>query len=485
MEAFSDLKTPAFVFDIQAVRRQLRDLATDSPVQTAADRRVREFYQHTSQLLWIDKCGVDQRADTLLSWLHRVGDMGLSERSFCVADIEHDLQRLRTLQLSAADNASRLAARLEYRLTRACMRYAYGQRYGFVNPFRLFNHLDIEKQDTVRQIVRYRELFAYDMELPAANYDSLVCSHIATGDLSGFLQSTEPADRFYHQLKGMLAEATDEDSRRRIICNMERCRWRLKQPLPEEGKHIVVNIPAFHLYAFGPDSLLDMRVVCGANSTKTPLLVSAIEWMEVNPQWIIPKSILEKDIIRHIGDSAYFARNRYDIYERSTNKPVAVSRFTRQMLLSGNYRVAQQSGSDNSLGRIVFRFRNKFQVFLHYTSNPGAFQRTSRAMSHGCVRVARPFELAQYVLDNPDEWLLDRIRISMDLKPQTDRGKQYLRQHEDKKEHKLIGYVPVKPMVPLYIIYFTLWPDEQGMLQKWPDVYGYDSALLEALTPFL
>ena len=155
------------------------------------------------------------------------------------------------------------------------------------------------------------------------------------------------------------------------------------------------------------------------------------------------------------------------------------------MLLSGKYRVAQQSGDDNSLGRLVFRFKNQFSVFLHYTSTPWVFQRDKRSISHGCVRVERPFELAHYVLDQPDEWLLDRIRISMGLRPATDRGRKYLRTHQDEEDHKLIGYVPVKPHVPLYIIYFTLWPDETGTLQTWPDIYGYDRVVMDHLKPYL
>lgn len=485
MEAFSDMKTPVFVFEGDVVVGRLRQLAAAERPAVAADRATRYYYQHATRLLWIDTGGADQRADTLLAWLHTVGTLGFTEHSFSVDDIERDLHRLRTLDVSAPGQLSELAARLEYRLTRAYLRYAYGQRYGFVSPHRLFNKLDVEREDTVRHIVNYRQLFNCDMDVAPARYDSVALSHVADGTLGDYLRSIQPGGGYYRQLADMLGTAADDKRRRLIMVNMERARWRMRQPIPDEGKRVIVNVPAYHLYAYGADSVLDMRVVCGAQTTKTPLLNSAIQWMEVNPQWVIPKSILEKDVIRHIGDSAYFARNRYLIFERATNKPVSVRAFTRQMLLSGQYRVAQQSGSDNSLGRIVFRFPNPFQVFLHYTSNPSVFQRDARAVSHGCVRVAKPFELAQFVLDAPDEWLLDRIRISMDMKPETDRGRQYLHSHADETEHKLISYVPVKPHVPIYIIYQTLWTDERGMLRSWPDVYGYDRVMWDALQPYM
>jgi murein L,D-transpeptidase YcbB/YkuD len=163
---------------------------------------------------------------------------------------------------------------------------------------------------------------------------------------------------------------------------------------------------------------------------------------------------------------------------------------SQAMLLSGKYKVAQEGGAGNSLGRIIFRFKTNFSVFLHDTSNPGAFERSQRSMSHGCVRVAKPFNLCEFVLgDGADEWLLDRIRISMGLNPRTQQGISYLNEHagDNLKEghHKLVSYVPVKPSTPLYIIYYTLWTDENGTLRSWPDVYGYDKAMWEQLKYYM
>ncbi|SFW36140.1 L,D-transpeptidase catalytic domain [Prevotellaceae bacterium HUN156] len=488
MEAFSDMKAPAFVFDHQRITQLVAEMARHTSATTEADRRTREYYsQAEAPLLWIDRAGVDYRADSLLARLHLVSEIGMSERAFCVADIERDLQQLRQLNIGeGSDDINHLAARLEFQLTKACMRYTYGHRFGFINPSRIFNHLDQdEKSDSVRRIVRYRGLFDVDMDFAPADYYQTVAQKIAHDSIVEYLSEIQPQNKFYNQLKAMLKNTTTDEQRQRILCNMERCRWRLHHPIPETGKRIIVNVPAYHLYALGGDTTLHMRVVCGAQRTKTPLLTSEVEWMEVNPQWVIPHSILEKDVARHAGDSAYFARNKYRIFERATNKQMEIGEVSRAMLLSGKYRVAQESGDDNSLGRLVFRFKNSFSVFLHYTSTPWVFQRDSRAISHGCVRVEKPYELAVFVLDQPDEWLLDRIRISMGLSAMTDRGRQYLRTHRTDEDHKLIGYVPVKPHVPLYIIYYTLWPDEQGILQTWPDVYGYDRVILQHLQPYL
>ena len=300
-----------------------------------------------------------------------------------------------------------------------------------------------------------------------------------------FLHDIQPRDAFFLRLKHRLAVASSDDERRLLMINMERARWRLQKPVVTEGKRIVVNIPSFHLYAFSDDSCFEMRMACGAFATKTPQLTSQIEYMEINPQWVIPHSIIENDVARRAGDSAYFARNHYYIAERATGKQLPIDAVSRQMLLSGKYKVAQEGGSFNSLGRIVFRFPNNFSVFLHDTNNRGVFSREVRGVSHGCVRVQRPFDLARFVLNQPDEWLLDRIRISMDLPPETDRGRQYLCQHPDEEVHRLIGWQSVNPRVPIYIIYYTLYPDLQGQLQQYADIYGYDRIVWRYLQPYM
>lgn len=481
------MKTPAFVFDMKQLRRQMSDMAKADKSGTEADRQTKAYYgAEDTKPVWVDCYGVNERADSLLGWLHLLKETGMSEQSFQVEAIEQDLQRMRDLDFDEDKNQlNKVAARLDYRLTKACLRYCYGQRFGFINPHRVFNHMDVEKGDSNR-VIKYRGLFDVSMDLPTAQYADTVFQKIKGDSIAAYLREIQPQGRYYVQLKKMLKTATTEEQRRRIVVNMERCRWRRHQPIAEQGKRVIVNIPAYHLYAYGADGVLDMKVVCGSVNTKTPQLSSYIEYMEVNPQWVIPMSIIQNEVAHRSGDSSYFARNRYNIYEKETGRQLPVTSVSRQMMLSGKYRIAQTGGVGNSLGRIVFRFKNNFSVFLHDTSNPGAFQRESRAMSHGCVRVSKPFELARFVLDNPDEWLLERIRIAMGLSPETERGTEYLRSHLDKEErNKLIGYVPVKPRVPLYILYNTLWPDADGILQTWPDVYGYDAVMWKLLKPYM
>ena len=157
------------------------------------------------------------------------------------------------------------------------------------------------------------------------------------------------------------------------------------------------------------------------------------------------------------------------------------------MLCSGNYRVAQQGGAGNALGRIIFRFPNNFSVFLHDTSSPGAFGRDNRGVSHGCVRVQRPFDLAVFLMDDSsDEWLLDRLRISMGMKPETDRGRDFLDNLDPAAPTPtLVHNIPVTPRVPIFITYYTIFLSPDGTLQYYPDVYGYDDTIGAVLNTYI
>ena len=267
---------------------------------------------------------------------------------------------------------------------------------------------------------------------------------------------------------------------------MERCRWRIKHP---EGNQrmILVNIAAQQLWAVCPDSVLNMKICCGATTTKTPLLNSTINYIQVNPEWIIPNNIIKTDVARHAGDSAYFARNNYYIIKRSTGDTLNPVKVSSAELQSGSMRVGQRGGAGNSLGRIVFRFPNNFSVYLHDTNNRGAFSRERRTLSHGCVRVQKPFELACFLLPEIDDWAKDKLRISMDIHPETERGLIFISEHaDDPRPFRLSTYHDVNPRVPVYIVYFTVYPNpETGEIDTYPDIYGYDKVITDEMKTLL
>ena len=487
LEDFSRMKDDNYALDARLVREHLRHFCDTDRDSSPMVAHVKKYYREHGPLVWIDAMGTDFRGDTLLAALRaRLHEMGFSEKPFCVKPISEDLERMRMLAFDDKDNVNRVAARLEYNLTKAYIKYVSGQRFGFVNPDYVLNHFNPREQDSTGRVRSYHHLFDVEMERPDDAYTAKALRGAVADSLGLFLQRVEPQSGLYRHLQTMLQTVTDSQ-RQRILVNMERCRWHAKLQPQKDEKYVLVNVPAFHLWAVSPDTVVDMRVACGAVKTKTPLLSSRITHMEVNPEWSIPMSIIRDDVARHGGDSGYFARRHYYIVDKKTGKRISPRHVSASMLRSGKYRVAQQGGAGNSLGRIIFRFPNNFSVFLHDTSSPGAFGRGNRGVSHGCVRVQRPFDLAVFLMEkDPDEWLLDKLRISMGMNPETDQGREYMDAlTPGTRAPRLVNSLQVSPRVPIIITYYTIFQTPDGTVRHYPDVYGYDKAIGEALKTYI
>ena len=450
----------------------------------AADQDVRQRYADCKVLegmpLWFSRMGVSADADSLLAFLRREAPLhGLDTLAFFVPQIAADLSIVHSLAFdSLGVDINEVLPRLDYCLSKAYVRYTTGQRYGFVRPDKLFNRLQMKPDGS-----GYARLFDYDVKSP--DYKQSL-EQISGDNRMGFLAASKPSSPIYTVLQQRLAQTTSTDERKKLAVNMERSRWQITQPAPSE-RMVVVNIASQQLWAVGPDSVLNMRICCGASATKTPLLISAISHIQVNPEWVIPHNIVKTDVARHAGDSSYFARNHYSIIDRSSGDTLSPVRVSSESLQSGKLRVSQKGGAGNSLGRIVFRFQNNFAVYLHDTNNRGAFQRDRRTLSHGCVRVQNPFGLACFLLPDLDERGQDRLRISMDIPPVTDEGREYLTEHaDDPRPFRLVSHRDVSPKVPVYLIYYTAYPNPaSGVIDLWPDIYGYDAAITGAIKPFL
>ena len=446
-----------------------------------ADKVVHQYYaERTHDPLWYAREGVTDQADSLLSHLQRsLPQQGLNPKAFFLSEIESDLDIVHKLAFdSVGQSINEVLPRLDYHLTKAYVRYTVGQRYGFVRPDKVFNRLDYKNDGT-----GYARLFDYEVKAP--DYQEPL-RKLTSADRMSYLLTSAPTHSLYKTLQSQLSRTKDTADCRKILVNLERCRWQMVRP---EGRthHVVVNIPALQLWAVCPDSVLPMKICCGAVPTKTPLLNSEISYMQVNPEWIIPPSIVKGEVAVHGGDSAYFARNRYYIVDRQAGDTLDPKVVTSERLRTGGLRVGQRGGAGNSLGRIVFRFANNFGVYLHDTNNRGAFNREKRTLSHGCVRVQKPFELACFLLQGADDWTLDKIRLAMDIRPETVRGREYLIEHaDDPRPLRVITYRDVLPRVPVYIIYYTAYPDpDTGLVAYWPDLYGYDRIISREMKAFL
>ena len=475
---------PEYALEGEVMQKEIRRAMGGSLGEMYADAFARAYYKEEGNpYVWATRMGIGEQADTLLLYLAEVENFGFRKTAFHADTIQALLDRARSRDFSD-EGASVIMGRLEYLLTHAYLRYACGQRYGYVRPRRVLNHLleDVPVAGEERKEVIYRQLYDQHSDEVTDSFVHYALEQVRHHQLSNFLQEIHPTDTLYllMQREYLEAQARGDTARTRLArINMERARWRY--PRPEGGRYIWVNLAGQELTAVDTerDTMATMRVCCGNATHKTPLLHSQIRHVELNPYWVIPQTIVRKEILpRHVGDSAYYARNRYRAINKETKTEVNPARLSADQLRSGRYTLRQDNGQGNSLGRIIFRFPNNFSVYLHDTSNHGAFRNANRAISHGCVRVERPLDLALFFLDKPTPLFTDRIRMAVDQQPVSEEGQRYQEEYPDAK--KLGGFNYERP-VAVWIDYWTLYPTPKGKLQPHPDSYGYDKVIEKKL----
>jgi L,D-transpeptidase YcbB len=251
---------------------------------------------------------------------------------------------------------------------------------------------------------------------------------------------------------------------RKIALNMKRQRF--MPDIPDE-RYILVNAADFrlHLYEQGRETL-DMKVIVGQPAHRTPIMVHAITQLELAPTWSVPNRIAIEDLLpRFRKDADHVSQNNYRISLKTdpgTALDPATINWNDVSTSKFPYRIVQSPGVHNALGKVKFLFPNQQSIYLHDTSQPSLFRKSSRALSSGCVRLEKPMELTEYLLAGQTSWDMERVQ-------------QTIRNHQQTRLNLL------RP-VPLYLMYWTAWVDEQGHLQLRDDVYKRDKAAGITLT---
>ena len=267
-------------------------------------------------------------------------------------------------------------------------------------------------------------------------------------------QNNLKADGVIGAATAALFNSSHNEKFAQIELAMERARW---IPDPTDGPMILVNIPAFELWAFNSiddQNPLNMKVIVGkAPDKQTPLLWEEMKYLEFMPYWNIPKTIYEKEILPKVAlNEGYLASQEIELVRHQNSEERG----------GGSYlRARQRPGKKNPLGRVKFVFPNTADVYLHDTPGHAAFNRPRRDLSHGCVRVAEPEQLALFVLGDQSGWDKESIKQAMSA-PKT-------------------RHVALKRAVPVLFYYATTFVDHENQLHFYPDIYGQDEQLKKAL----
>lgn len=413
---------------------------------------------------------------TMISYYKRADEHGLDPAMFHPERISALMAKISGKDgIKTTRQAYYDIAKLEILAANSMINYSNDLQFGLVNPKRIFSRYFIA----------------------TARPDSASMTRVFTIDnMKAYLDSIQPKTPEYLALQkayldGFVArKMSKEETRRILLVNMERLRWKNK---PDEPRYVYVNIPDFHLDVIDSGrSVLGMKVCVGEGRNKdylnslenyndtcktdnpnpheTPLLSSVIHSVEVNPIWNIPHSIATKEIIVEAAKDPYYLANKgIDVYDERTDKlikdPETIdwSKVTKENCI---YEFKQQPGEENSLGKIKFLFDNNSSVYLHDTPAKDAFWLKMRAVSHGCVRLEKPLDLAHTLFK-------DTVRYNMIAKDM---------QQDDVTEPEDIR---LRPKVPVYITYVTCWQDANGKLQFRKDVYGHDIVLYDYMKKYL
>ncbi|MDO9214926.1 MAG: L,D-transpeptidase family protein [Methylococcales bacterium] len=323
-----------------------------------------------------------------------------------------------------------------------------------IPPLNLLVNKTIRQGDALPQSAELQKYLAAFGDIPSDKIDNTATTYTAT--------MVEGVKNFQkrHSIKanGLINKATvaalnapliDAERITQIELAMERLRW-----LPEitEGPVIIVNIPAFQLSAFD-DIKQDiptttMRVVVGkAAKNQTPQLAADMRFVDFQPYWNVPYKIAKDEILPKLAaDPEYLTRQNMEFVSGSGSSAL---------------RIRQRPGKGNALGKVKFIFPNASSVYLHDTPSVALFSRPRRDLSHGCVRVAHPQALAEFVLKDQGGWDTDAIKKAMGGKNRQ---------------------VVLKKTIPVLFLYNTAFFNEHSNLTFYTDIYHRDAELLDALT---
>ena len=226
-----------------------------------------------------------------------------------------------------------------------------------------------------------------------------------------------------------------------IAANMERYRW---MPRSLGDRYVFVNVPSFRLDAYEDGKpVMNMKVIVGAEyeNRNTPVFSDSMQYVVFRPYWNATDSIAAKELWPKVeADPTFLDRNEYEIVTEG-----------------GKERIRQKPGDKNALGLVKFMFPNSFEIYMHDTPEDQLFAKDVRAFSHGCIRLEKPAEMAQWVLG----WTPEQVRNAMENGP------------DDR-------HVTLKQKVPVYIVYFTTFIRD-GRLYFGNDLYGRDAPLVAAV----
>jgi murein L,D-transpeptidase YcbB/YkuD len=404
---------------------------------------IRNFYLGNGfQPVLIPKFLLDGELTVMVSYLDSAGKHGLDPKLFFTDDVKKRMEELS--RKKSVVNRYKDTVELELTVANALLKYSNTLQFGLVDPSKLDSN--------------------YFSETGKADSISMLLV-LEVKNLKSYLDSIQPKGAQYLALQSALKKEvlvpgkSRTESDQAIKVNLERLRW--KNKLLEE-KYVVINIADYSLDVMDKGkSILNMKVCVGEADKQTPQLNSQIYSVQVNPIWNIPESIARNEISKYATNDRYYLDNNNIVVYKQGKRVYNTESIDWSTIDVGSYSFKQQPGQQNSLGKIKFLFKNESSVYLHDTPVKSAFKKKVRAVSHGCVRVEKPLELALALFDKGPKY--DQIKSGM------------------QSGYPRAKYIGLPAQVPISITYYTARADAKGGIQFSPDIYGLDEIVYTAM----
>lgn len=253
-----------------------------------------------------------------------------------------------------------------------------------------------------------------------------------------------------------LAGTSKADRLDKVLVALEQLRW-----LPSDlgSPRVFINQPAYTAsYIDGGVEKLKMKTVIGKTTNQTSFFQDEIEQVDYNPYWGVPQSIIVNEMLPRLrNDPSYLDRAGYEVTDSRGKRIPSSAIDWGQYGAKVPFSVRQAPSEANALGELKILFPNKHAIYMHDTPQKALFDRDSRAFSHGCIRLSDPRGMAAAVLGTD----VDHIAAKL------------------KQGH---SFEKVTRKIPVYVAYFTAWPDLDGKVEYFGDVYDRDAKLKDAMS---
>ncbi len=466
---------------VLSVRQRLASTRAREAAAEAADRAGLTAYyaDDAARPVWTTAGGFNARARSAMEEIRKADDWGLKASAF---DLPADLP---------ADATTEARADAEIRLGMATLRYARHARGGRVDPQSVSKLLDRKPKlydpRTLIQALAASEaadVYLRDLHPKHAQFRNLQKALVAARSAkslpaeAALQQEPDAAPQAAAKGKGKTkrpaatpARDTPDQAIQRLVVNMERWRW-----MPDDlgAFHVWNNVPEQMTVVFKHGKeIFSERIVVGKPDTATPNFTANMQFVIFQPEWGVPPGIKNNEIAPLLrrassesggffGDSSRTPASvlaRHGLRVSAGGKVLDPNTINWSSVDVNRFNFIQPSGPTNVLGVVKFRFPNKHDVYMHDTPQKHLFSASTRAFSHGCMRVQNPVRFAEVLLEHDKGWASDRVRGMVP------RG----------------GTVTLSTEVPVHSVYFTAIADADGKVRTLGDLYGQDSRLASAL----